>query len=113
MSFRDVETIDIIVDTPDRENGVDLVIVESPGDNNDEAERYQLLLQKLQTYVDYVMGQEFAERFPQTQPSDIVIRVFYTTTPNEEMAELVEVSLDDEGINSIPVVYQNFDEIPE
>src|ERR1041385_2080408 len=111
MSFRDTETIDIIVDTSDRENGVDLVIVETPDDNSSEAERYHLLLQKPQTYVDYVMSLEFSERFPDTHPANVVIRVFYTTPPNDEMAEIVEVGPEDDW--RIPVIYQDFDEIPE
>jgi len=111
MSFRDTDAIDIVVDAPDRENGVDLLIVESPGDSNDEAERYQLLVGKLQTYVSYVLSQDFLESFPNTNPSDVAIRVYCATPPNDQMVEIVDIELD--AKNRIAVFYQDMDEIPE
>ena len=111
MSFRDTDAIDIVVDSPERENGVDLLIVESPGDSSDETERYQLLIEKLQTYVKYVTSQDFSQSFPETQPSNVVIRVYYATPPNAQMADIMDIELD--HINRISVVYQDVNEIPE
>ena len=111
MSFRDTGAIDIVVDSPDRENGVDLLIVESPADSNDESERYYLLVEKLQTYASYILSEDFSENFPQTDPSNVLIRVYYTTPPNDQMAEITDIGLDED--TRVAVVYQDVDEIPE
>lgn len=109
MAFRDTEAIDIVADSPERENGVDLLIVETPGDNLNEEERYQLLIQKLNTYVNYVMSQDFAQNFPHTQASNVMIKVFYTSPPNDQMVQITEVGSE----IPIPVEFQDFNEIPE
>ncbi len=110
MALRNSEIVDIVVKSPERENGIDLIIVETPGECESEVERFQLLLQKLRAYVGYAISPDFLHDHPQTKISDVVIRVFYSTPPNAQMAEIINVGPKGDRVNRITVVYPPADD---
>jgi len=107
MSLENTQSIDIIVHALDkRPNGVDLLIIDS-GDIADELRRYNLFIEKIGVYVNYVMSGEFKVEFPNTSPTNVVIRTFCRTPPNDAMQQVHAIYPTGDRINRIPVVFRD------
>src|SRR6266576_5383707 len=89
MALEDTSTVDMVVKTPDGRR-LFLVIFDA-GDVNDELRRYQLLVEKLMTYVDYVAVGQYREQAPDLAQQDISVRVVCMTPPNDAMKQIVSV----------------------
>jgi hypothetical protein len=106
-SFGDTKTVDIVALSASRENGVDLFIVEKAA-NKDEDDRALQLFEKMNTYVGYVMGDDFAREHPKTKPSNVLIRVLYATPPNAQMKLFKNLKPKGDRVNRIPVTFEEY-----
>jgi hypothetical protein len=110
MALQSVDTIDIVANSlEDIPNGLELYIVDSGGTKN-EIERYTLLTDKLSTYVYYITSDDFKNKNPNTQTSNVVIRVLCQHPPNEAMLEITAVMPHGDSANRVQVVYENLEE---
>jgi hypothetical protein len=89
--------------------GLFLVIFDA-GDVTDELRRYQLLVEKLITYVDYVATGQYREQAPDLAREDISIRVVCTTPPNDVMRQIVSVVSRKQPEVRLPVVVETEEE---
>src|SRR4051794_15680410 len=87
MGLRDLTSIDIVLEKPPFETEVCkliLIIVDATSDLA-EAERYQMLLRKLTSYISYVAGPQFGVDQPGMTAEDVIVRVLTVTPPTPEM----------------------------
>lgn len=110
MALEDTDTLDMALKALDgRENGIDLLLFDH-AKTTDEIERYNLLMQKLATYVAYFVDDKFRRNHPDTKPEDVLIRVLCKTPPNSAMQAVQAVTPRGDRINRIAVVFENLDE---
>jgi hypothetical protein len=102
--FGDPEAVDIVVRSPDRENGVDLLLLERPGQWSD-AERADSLGRKLDAYQSFVFRGKVARHVPGARPADVRIRVLLLHPLTTEMAEID--SAGPEGVAAVVFEDQN------
>ena len=104
MSLQDTTTIDIAMKPPSG-RGLDLVVFDS-GEIADELRRYQLVLDKLMTYVEYVASGQYREQAADVAREDITIRVICKTPPNDVMKQIVSVVSRQQPEVRLPVVVE-------
>jgi hypothetical protein len=85
MAIEDPDALDGFVVCPD---GRPQLLIEDPGQLDDENERWESLLTKLKSYVGYLHSPEFAEKFPGVASGEVTIEVVCRTPPSERMAAL-------------------------
>jgi hypothetical protein len=85
--FGDPELVDIVVRSPERENGVDLLLLERPGEWSD-ADRADSLARKLDGYQSFVFRGQVARHVPGASAADVRIRVLLLRPLTAEMAEI-------------------------
>lgn len=89
MSLEDTTKIDIVMKPP---NGRGLyLIVFDAGEISDELRRYQLIVEKLMTYVEFVASGQYREQSPDVAREDITACVVCRTPPNDVMKQIVSV----------------------
>ena len=106
-SFGDATTVDRVALSASREDGIDLFIVEKAENKNQDARALQLF-EKLNTYVGYVMSDDFAREHPKTKPSNVLIRVLYATPPNARMKLFTNVRPKGDRVNRIQVTFEDY-----
>ena len=110
MGLEDKSTIDIMTKSLEGlENGLELHIVDS-GEVTDEMQRYRMLVEKVGTYLGFIMSAEFARDYPTTRPVDVVIRVLCKQPPNEAMQQVQAVFPRGDRTNRVRVIYEDLDE---
>ena len=110
MGIENTETLDMMVGALDgTENSLDLIIIDA-GSIQDEITRYQMLIDKLAAYVNFVVSEEFAQEYPQTSAAQILIRVLCATPPTEAMLKVSAVYPGDDKAQRIRVVFEDVDE---
>jgi len=87
LPFGDPESVDIIVLSTERENGVDLLLLERPGEWSN-ADRADSLAQKLDNYQSFVFRGGVARKVPGTRPADVLIRVLLLGPLTAEMSAI-------------------------
>jgi hypothetical protein len=102
MSLRDTEKIDVVGKGPG--GGYDLFIYDA-GDVTDEAERYSLLTQKLQSYLEYVANGQYREQVPEASADAFTVRVICHSPPNDEMRQITRLRLTGETVTQLPVAF--------
>ncbi len=110
MGIENTETIDMMTKSLDgTPNGLDLMIIDA-GSIQDEATRFNMLVDKLSAYVNFVLSAEFAQEYPKTAAKQVMIRVLCATPPNEAMLKVNAVYPSDDRTNRIRVVFEDVDE---
>jgi hypothetical protein len=110
MALQDVDVVDIVAKSLENiPNGLELYIVDNHHTNN-EIERYKLLTDKLGAYVHFIASDEFKIKNPNTQASDVVIRVLCQSPPNEAMLEIISVMPHGDNTNRVQVIFENLEE---
>jgi hypothetical protein len=104
LPFGDPESVDIMVRSTERENGVDLLLLERPGEWSN-ADRADSLAQKLDYYQSFVFRGEVARQVPGAQPADVLIRVLLFGPQTAEMSAID--SAGPEGIAAVVFEDQN------
>ena len=83
MSLAEKDKIDLIIKRPNVE-AFDLIAFDD-GSETDEIRRYNLMIEKLGTYLTYVRSGEFERSYPQAQGRDVRFVVSCFRPPNEAM----------------------------
>jgi hypothetical protein len=90
MALTDPGMIDIVVKNPVT-CGYDLIVFDD-GSVEDEIKRYNLVLEKLTTYLDFYASGQFLDKYPAAKGLPVRCCVVCTNPPNDAMAKV-------EGIN--------------
>lgn len=104
MSLEDTTTIDIVVKPPSGQ-GLDLVLCDG-GEVEDELRRYQLIVEKLISYVEFVATGQHLSNAPEVRTEDISIRVICKNPPNDAMKQIVSVVSRQHPNVRLPVVLE-------
>jgi hypothetical protein len=90
MALTDPGEVDLIVNNP-RTGGYDLIVFDD-GSVNEEVQRYNMVLDKLTTYLTFVSSGQFLDAYPDARGRLVRCCVVCVRPPNEAMSRL-------EGIN--------------
>jgi hypothetical protein len=88
MPLEDPDVIDVI--TKPAPNKLELIITDA-GLTPDPRERLEKLVAKLKSYINYILGGQFAEDHPLLGPEDVSIAVVCATPPTPEMLNITHV----------------------
>ncbi len=105
MPLEETDRIDISTTTEDGK--VQLVITDA-GITTDPVKRLNLLIEKLKTYVSYVISEEFKIDHPGRIVKDVTILVMCRIPPTEQMEKITQVQPSGKPENAIPIVFQIF-----
>jgi hypothetical protein len=100
MGLEKPEAIDVVIKTQD--GGGELIIYDS-GNISNESERYELLMQKLMNYAEYVASGQYKEQLVGIEQNQIAIRIVCTTPPSESMKQVEAIKNQKEPIIRLPV----------
>ena len=103
MTLEEPNKIDIIGKT--KEGKIFLAIVEAEL-TADQDERFQKLITKIKTYANYIMGDDFKKKYPNTKPKDVVIKVVCNNEPSDQMKQIENIGPKGDIENRISVVYE-------
>lgn len=110
MGLEDTQIIDMMTGSLEGvTDGLEMMIVDA-GSVEDDDKRYEMLLDKLSAYTDWVMSEEFATEYPRTSASDVLIRVLCATPPSSTMLRITGVYPDDNRQQRIRVLFEDVDE---
>src|SRR6266516_4029479 len=104
MSLEDTTKIDIVM-YPQTASCLRLLVFDA-GEISDELRRYQLVLEKLMTYVDYVASGQYREQSPDVAREDITACVVCRTPPNDVMKQIVSVVSRQQPEVRLPVIVE-------
>ncbi len=104
MGLEDPTQIDFVV-TPPTGRGLYLVVFDA-GEISDELRRYQLVLQKLMSYAEYVASAQFREESPGVSPEDITLCVVCKTPPGNAMKQIVSIASRQAPEVHLPVIVE-------
>ena len=96
-------TIDTIARTKD--GRIELVIMDH-GETTDAEARFAHLIEKLKSYLYYVLEGDFKNDFPDKRIQDVAIRVMCRIPPTDEMARLTRLSSPSDPSEGIDIIYQ-------
>lgn len=102
MPLEDPDVLDIVARQAD---GRPKLVIVDAGVTADDDARWSLLLDKLKSYVGYILGPDFAESFPGVAPGEVTIEVVCARPPSEQMSRLTFVAPRGDHANRIPLVY--------
>ncbi len=102
MTLEETDRIDI---TATKGNKMELVIIDA-GLTTDPRERFDKLVDKLKTYVDYAASDEFKKKYPSIKAKNITIKVMCKNEPTGEMKGVSQSMLRGKAKNTIPVKYE-------
>ena len=86
MALHDKNSIDVILDNP-KTGTVDLILYDD-GSVKDELQRYNLVLEKGVSYLEYVVSGQMAKNNPELTNKPLRCCVICKHTPNEVMLKL-------------------------
>lgn len=104
MGLKDTSTIDIAMKPPGG-HGLYLVVFDS-GDISDELRRYQLVAEKLMSYVEYVASGQYQEQAPDVAREDVTVCVVCKTSPNDVMKQIVSIVSRQQPEVRLPVIIE-------
>jgi hypothetical protein len=102
MGLAEKDKIDLIVKRP----GVDAfdLIAFDDGTEADEIHRYNLVIEKLCTYLSYVRSGQFEEGYPQAKAKAVRCVVICLRPPNDAMKQLEAIKDPEDTTWRLPVV---------
>ncbi len=105
MPLEDTDSIDMGLEpTPGK---IQLVITDA-GITTDPEERMKLFMEKLKTYVGFIMSPRFKTDYPNIQPKDVSISVVCKNPPTEKMAAITQVTPRGDRENQIAIEFSGF-----
>ena len=105
MTLGETKKIDII--TKDKEGRIVLVINDF-GEIKKPEERFQKLIAKLKSYVNFVLSEDFRKSYPNTEAKDVIIKVICKEKPTAEMKNIDKVMPQGDINNMITVKFEMF-----
>jgi hypothetical protein len=105
MSLEDPRTIDMMGIS----NGKVILDIVDPGNTMDENRRNDYLMQKLSTYLRFIMGSDFKKQFPVNRTTDTIIHVACRLEPTKEMKNMNFISPREDKSLKIPVIFEKYD----
>ena len=110
MSLENKDTLDMAtMPLPGDSCKLVLYIIDSTK-HDDELERYQMFIDKLGSYVTYVMSDDFKNENPGTEPSDVLIRVLTITEPNDSMLMVERIGPKNQEHSRMEVQFRDYNE---
>lgn len=105
MPLEDTEHIDIITRS---EDGKVMLVITDAGITTNPDERFNMLIEKLKTYVAYVMSEDFKKEYSGLTLNDINILIMCKIPPTEQMRQITKVTPKGEPEKAISVIFQVF-----
>ncbi|ABC30321.1 hypothetical protein HCH_03579 [Hahella chejuensis KCTC 2396] len=102
MSLKNTDLIDVIAQSP-HFDGYDIIAVDS-GDIVDEIERYNLMIKKLSSYMEYIASGQVLENNPDMEGKNFRLCVLCKTEPNEAMLQVEALKTRTEPSFRFPVL---------
>ena len=109
MGLQDTGTVDIISKPLPGDPCRLVLYVVDDGSVTDEIQRYELLVDKLVNYVNYVAGPAFRESYPGIGFSDVLVRVLCKTPPNDAMGDVQAIGAKGDAANRLKVTFADYD----
>jgi hypothetical protein len=110
MALSNTDTVDLVTKPlPGDACKVVLFVVDSE-EPTDELQRYQLLIEKLTSYLNHAMSEQFLAEHPGVTPPDILIRVLCKAPPNQAMLNIQQIGAKGDPASRIPVVFEDYTE---
>ncbi len=103
MTLEEPNKLDIIGKTKD---GKIFLVITDAGITTNPDERFQRLIMKIQSYVNYVMSDSFKKEYPKIKPKDVIIRVICKNEPTDQMKQVENVGPKGDKENRISVTYE-------
>ena len=113
MTLSQTSVIDFVVKSK-QTGGFDLLIIDG-GEYADEMQRYNLLLEKLSTYAEYVVSGQFAKEQPESAGKELrLCFIWDELPPNESMKRVEAIKPPNDPTVRFPVVFLKVQEyLPE
>lgn len=108
MGLLDTNKIDFLLKRPDS-RCLYLVVFDS-GDILEQSRRYELVLEKLMLYADYVASGKYREQEPEVAAEDITLCVVCRTALNDLMKRIVSISPRHKPDICLPVIVETQEE---
>ena len=108
MALTDPGEVDLIVKNPVT-GGYDLIVFDD-GSVNEEVQRYNLVVDKLTTYLNFVASGQFLEAYPDAKGLPVRCCVVCTYLPNDAMSRLEGLNDRKDPAVRLPVVVLTQDE---
>ncbi len=105
MPLEDPTCIDAITRSDDGRVG--LVIFDA-GNTADPVARFQRLLEKIGTYVEFVLSDGFQDEHPGVKPGEVGIKVLCADPPTEEMLRFNRLENPEDASEAIGIEYEVF-----
>lgn len=106
MPLEDSTCIDIV--TRSEDGKITLVITDS-GITTDPELRFSKLVEKVTTYVGYVLGDEFGVAHPESVPGNVGIKVLCATPPTDKMLRFHRLTNPEDENEWIGIEYELFE----
>ncbi len=105
MALEDTDSIDIIYRS---QEGKPVLVIADAGVTVSPEKRFELLLDKLKSYVNAIMIGSLRKDFPAAEPRDYTIEYLYQNEPTEQMRLVTHVTPHGDRKNMISVVFRAF-----
>jgi hypothetical protein len=102
MGLENTKTVDAVVGNPTT-GGIDLVLFDD-GSVTDEVRRYDLVLSKLISYLEFFAGGQLAEQFPEHAGKAVRCCVVCKRRPNDAMLRIEGVKDRHDANKRLPVI---------
>lgn len=106
MTLEETKKIDVI--SRDEKGRIELFINDSGVTTKDE-ERFQKLLAKLKTYVNFILSDDFRKSYPNTEPKNVIIKVKCKNKPTPDMKNIDKVMPQGDVNNMITVKFEKME----
>jgi len=103
MTLEEPNKIDITGKTKD---GKIFLAITDVGITTNPDERFQKLIMKIKSYMNYVMGDAFKKEHPKVKPKDVIIKVICKNEPTDQMKQIENVGPTGDKENRISVTYE-------
>ena len=113
MGLNNTNIIDLITKPFPGDNCKLVLLVVDDGTITDQLQRYSLLISKLTNYVNFVSSEDFRRKNPGIDHADVLIRVVYTTPPNEAMLNVQAVGKRNDAAQRLRVVFVDRASFPD
>jgi hypothetical protein len=109
MATEDSNTLDLIVESA-HTRGLDLLLAGN-GDIKDEVRRFHLVLEKLVSYMNFVISGQLAAQHPESQAGGVRFCVIWNSSPpNEAMQKITAIQPGNDPSRRFPVVLMTQEE---
>lgn len=107
MTIEDPNQLDMAFRAKD---GQIVLCIADAGVTTDPTSRLNKFIEKLKTYVGYMMSDDFKKSYPGVVPSSVAIYLIYTQPPTEAMKVFSNVGPSGDRINRLHVTFLSIEE---